>query len=407
MYLVAFTLDCALMLGFTPAPFFIYDFLDGGAGMSGVISALQFGLYAVACLVASPFVTRAKDGLKLALIGLLGYGLLFPASIIVKTPLFFGGVSTLGFACMSLVWPAVQSWMGGERDPKKRKRRLTVFNVCWTSGLAAGALLAGRLYDIDYRLPFCTVMLLAGVAWVLIATMPHEKAYHRVDTTPGEVSAVERERPSPYLWSAWLANLVGCALIGSSRAVFTKRVDELVAEGTLVVFSDSFPLETLASRAATQFSWLAFALCMARAVTFAFQGRTHSWQDRLWVITVFQLLAAAAFWVLGMTHSLAVMVLCYLMAGINGGVAYFASMHYSLNEAAHKHRRSSVHEAMVGLGNFTGCFAFGILAERFGTVWPFLYTPVFILGAVGLQYTLLAVSKARQPAVTGTAPDDG
>ncbi len=413
MYLVAFLLDCALMTGFTPAPFYIFNHLEGGAGMSGVISALQFGLYAAACLVASRFVGRTKKGLRWALVGIVLYGTLFPLSITVRHPVFFAAMTIVGFASMSLVWPATQSWIGAEQNPKRRNRRISLYNISWTSGLALGTLISGRLYDVDYRLPFLTVFGLVAIAFCLVATLPNETPVARPKREESTEESDASDPDRPYLYVAWLANLIGCALVGASRAVFSKRVEDLVQLGELRVFSgdaslestaadlagrvfhalgSSFDVANLQDSAATQFSWLAFALCIARAITFLFMGKSSRWHRTIWLIATFQVFTAGAFWILGTTQSLTVMALCFIVAGVNGGVAYYASMHHSLTNAVKKHGRASIHEAMVGLGNFSGCLLFGLLAKQLGTTWPFLFTPAFIALAIGAEILLLRVA---------------
>lgn len=393
VYLFAFLLDAALMVGFAPAPFYMFDHLGGGAAMSGTVTAFQFGLYAVACLVSSRLLAQSQNSLRYALIGLTMYAVLFPASLLVRSPYFFGAMTVAGFASLSLVWPATQSWIGGEPDPKRMKRSVAIYNISWTLGLALGALAGGPLYDYDYRLPFLVVFVLAAIGFGLLASLPHERAYHAQPATSSPSLIPAQPISRAYLYNSWIANLVGCALIGSSRAVFAKRVEELVDQGSLFLFSNAesgIPFlaaiaDIIRSKAATQFAWLVFAMCAARALAFLTLGSTRWWQGRFSFLVLFQILAAGAFWVMGSTHSLAVMGICYLVLGVNGGVGYFASLHCSLSDPAHKRSRAAVHESMVGLGNFTGGLAFGLFAMWFGTTWPFRYTPLFILAALLAQ----------------------
>ncbi len=275
VYLIAFVLDFSISASGTALPFYVFDRF-GGAGMSGTISGVQFGLYAMACLLSSRYVSRSKNGLRWALVGLAGYSILFPLSPLVNNAYFFGGMVTLGMASMSLVWPAVQSWLGSEADPKIRNRRLSFFNIAWTSGLALGALAGGKLYAMNHWLPFLLVLVLGGVAWIIIAGLPHERRYHR------EAPETKVDPTSPvagtnaYLYTAWVANAIGCGLVGSSRAVFSKRVAELVDAGSLVIFGGE-PVEI---EAPTLFGWLPFVLCVARAFTFIYMGKSGAWRDR-------------------------------------------------------------------------------------------------------------------------------
>ena len=92
------------------------------------------------------------------------------------------------------------------------------------------------------------------------------------------------------------------------------------------------------------------------------------------------------------------MALCCLVVGINGGLSFFASQCYSVADPATRRSRASIHEGMVGIGGALGSIAFGELAGRYGTGWPFVYTPVLVAAAVAVQSALLWYGLRRQRA---------
>jgi MFS family permease len=393
LYAAAFFLDFAMMSGATAVPFFIYDHLGGGARMSGAIMAAQALCTGLTCLISAQFVARARNGLSFGVAGAAGFGLILPLALLTRNPLLFGLFSVLGMACTGLFWPAAQAWIGAEPDLALRGRRIAFYNLSWSCGLALGPVFAGRAYDAHYWLPFVGVFVAAGVASVLVATLPSERRLFGDYPVDRSDARRHHDRLSDmHLYSAWLASMTGWALVGVMRSVFPKRVDELVAAGELAAFPGgwSFP-----AGAATQFSWLALTLYASRAGISLAMGRYHGWQHRFALLFVLQCGAAAAFLVLGFSHSLLVMAVCSLIVGVNGGASFFASLYYSVANPEKKHRRAAIHESMVGLGGFAGSIVFGCLAGSLGVAWPFRLTPAFVGGSLVLQWLLLRYGARR------------
>jgi len=409
MYLTAFLLDCAAMAGFTVVPFFVLRQLGGGARMVGTICAAQAISYALGSLVSSRFVGRAKNGLNWARVGILGFAFLFGLAPLLRSPYLYGVVSTAGTGCMALVWPALWSWLGAEPDVKLRTRRISNYNVCWSMGLSIGPLFSGPLYTVDYRLPFLCVFAITLIAWTLVMFLPHEKTHFM--PAPGgldEARAAHDEASEAHLYYAWFANMLGWILVGACRSVFAKRVDELVADGRLVVVAEDLLSGVTFAKAAIAFSWLVFTINFSRLVLFFLMGRTHRWHYRFWFIVVFQIAAAVAMWRLGITRSFAVMVLCCFFVGVNSGVGFFAAVFYSLSNPARKHQRAAINESMVGGGSFLGSMGFGILAGWYGVTMPFRWCPVIVALGIIIQWGLLRYSIQRnRPAAGRTAIVEG
>ncbi|MCL4691525.1 MAG: MFS transporter [Candidatus Hydrogenedentes bacterium] len=384
------------MVGMTATPFFIYNQLGGSATMSGVIGATQAAAYALACLMSAGFVSRAKNGLSWALVGLVLYTGLFCLMPVYRNAWFCGVVSTLACASLALVWPALHSWVGGEPDPAIRSRNMGWFNIAWSFGFAISPLFAGPFYDIDYRLPFVLLFALGAVAFVLVKSMPHERSHFADATEEMILARASHDRSSEiYLTCGWSAVLFANALAGITRSVYPKRVDDLVAAGELRFLFESSPAAFLSSAPATKYSWLAFILAFSTALTFLVMGRTTGWRHRFSVLFWIQVLSAAAFWMLAWTKSLAIMLACFSVVGVYLGVAFFSGVYYSLGNPALKHRRAAMNEAAVGTGGFAGSLIVGYLAGHYGHVISFQYTPLFMLAAIVLQFFLIQHGKQR------------
>lgn len=397
MYLVGFVLDLAVMAGITATPFFLFDVLHGDERMSGYIGGLQMAAYSLVCVAASRMVTRVRNGLLCAMTGIAVFSLVYAPLPFTRSPLVCGAITVVAFGALAFVWPALHSWVGAEPDPAKRARQLGWFNVAWSFGFALSPLLAGPLYDLDFRLPFVALLLLGAACFALLLSLPHERdlfGARRGQVT--EEQAAHDHLSEVHLHAAWFATFVVNALVGVLRTVYPKRIQDLIDSGELCLL-DGWPLpDILQTAPATTFAILASALSLLTAVAFILLGHTRCWRHDARLLFGLQGGSAAAFWFLGRTTSLLVMAPCFAIVGATLGVAFFSSVYYSVANAVLKHRRATINEAAVGLGGFAGSVVFGYVIGRTGNLaLPFLYTPCFILAALLIERTLLVRSRRR------------
>jgi MFS family permease len=395
-YFAVFLFDLSMVAGLTIAPFYVMDQLGGEAAMMGLVTGAQWGMYALVCLVSGPHVTRAKNGLVWAVIGVAGFATLFPLSALVKNPVYFTAMTTAALGCTGLFWPAMQAWIGAIPDPVLRRRRMSVYNLAWTAGLTLAPLVAGPLYAWDYRAVF-PLIFLAGVGTVaLILSLPHEKKHFgEVTQELRDAHAHHDSASEAHLYMAWCSILIGCVFVAAVTAIFAKRVDELADANQLVMWFREGS-EPLRRKAVWYFSWLVFVLFAFRAVASVVMGLTHVWQHKFWILAALQIASGAAFWVMAHTTSLVVMAGCCVVVGLCSGACFFASQTYSVVDPAHKHRRLTVHEGMIGVGCVLGAVGYGLLADQFGTPWPFAVTPVFVAVGLAIQAALLRYGYRRQ-----------
>jgi MFS family permease len=395
IYLAAFLLDGALMVGITALPFFVYHHLGGSTTHTGAIGSAQALVYAGFCLGSSLVVARIRNGMALAVAGAAIFATLFSFSHFSGNLVLYSiGVSVANLG-MALVWPALHSWLGAERNTRLRTRRMGAFNIAWSMGLAVGPLLGGALYEIDYRLPFIAVFAMGAVSALLLWTVPPETPHVPEPETP-EVDRHERASLERLILSAWVANGLGWALVIVTRMVFPKRVDELVDANALRILFESDPPLLLTYGAARLYSVPAFLLSFASCAVFVLMGRTHWWHGRFWVLAVLQVLAAGSIWVLGATHSYAVMLGCFALVGINCGACFFASTFYCTADPAQKHRRLAVNEGIVGLGGFVAPLGFGWLADTRGMAASFQWAPALVGALLLAQAGLLLWARSER-----------
>ena len=391
MYLSAFLLDFSVAIGLTAVPFFIYERLYGGAGLSGLVGAIQMALYAAGCLLSAAFVSRSRNTLHWALAGVAVFAVLFALAPMVTTPAGCLITTSLPFLGLALAWPAMQTWLGREPDPLVRGRRLAWFNSATAFGFTLSPLLAGPLFDLDFRLPFVALFLVCSAVLVLLLSITQAKTPQHLPPDAQDVSQPDEPVPMTQglLYASWAATFVANGLVSAVRSVYPMGVMTLAETGMLTLFPGRSGEFFASIGPATLFSWLAFLLSLATVATFAFMGRTRGWQGRFGPLLFGQAAAAVAFILLGTTANFGVMLLCVAAVGVNFGIAFFASIYYSLAQARTRHRYAAINEGVLGAGGFAGAICLGIVAGNAGISVAFQGAPVLILAAIALQAVLL------------------
>lgn len=390
MYMVGFLFDFAIITAITAQPFYVYNQIGGSAAMSGVYGGIQAVVYALLSLASSRFVHKTGNGLVWAYTGMLIFAVFVPGMMFFRDPWICGVMGVVGFGALAICWPAFYSWVGADPEPERRQNSLGWFNLAWSSGFAFGPLLAGPLYDYDHRLPFVFTFVITAATFVLLWSLPRERDFFGTGRVEEHAEGLNVDHVSEhFLHAAWLATLVANMMVGVTRTVFPKRINDLVAEGQLRLLFEAVPADYLTVAAATKFSWLAFLSAFTTAVLFFVFGRTTIWRHKLSWLVGLQLAGGAGFWVLGFTRSLVVMAAAFMLIGSTLGIAFFSSVYYSIANPALKHRRAAVNEGMVGLGGFVGGILFGWLALRYGMNFPFQWSPLFLLAAVAAQVALV------------------
>ncbi len=405
IYLAAFLLDAAVMVGVTVLPFYVFNQLGGGAAMSGAFGAAFAAAYATTALLSSSVVSRAKHGINWAIMGATGFTVTFSLLPFFRVPLLCGGLVALSNFWCAFAWPAMHSWIGSDPDLRRRGRRMARFNMSWSFGFAVSTLLGGMLYDADYRYPFVLLVALGMGAVLLLKSLPHEADYFGKADEQVLRARVTHDRASEaHLYAAWASGLLIVVLVGASRSVFPKRIEELVAAGELRLLFEPVAPVFLNANAATRYSWLSFALTGTCALMFLVLGRTERWRHRFHYLAGLQLASAGAFWLLSSTHSFVLMLLCFVVVGATNGLAFFSAVYYSMANPALKHRRAAINEGAVGTGGFIGSIVCGLLASRYGIAMPFRWTPLFVVAGVAVQMGLLAYGLRRQRRFAAVAP---
>lgn len=388
--LVAFLFSGAVNSALLVMPFFLFNQMNQGATLSGIFIGLASFGYTLASLFSSRFVARARHGLNWSLFGVTGFLIFLGTMPAFRTPFLCGFFFVAAFTFSAFAWPAFHSWVGAEPFPEARARHMSLVNVAWSTGGAAGPLLAGPFYEIDFRFPYLFIAGLCLLSLVLIASVPPEKSYFTCLVSDSTQSRRAHDRASEsFLYSAWCATFAAHITVGSTRAVFPKQLDELISAGQLRYLWESHASVWLNSASASRFSWLAVIMGLATGLTFFIMGRSVWWHHRFSMLVVIQLFTGAAMWSLGYTHSIIVMLIAFSVIGMNLGVAFFSSVFYGMANPTTKHGRAAINEGVVGLGGMTGSLGFAAVGIYAGLNLPFRLMPLVMIAIILLQWCLI------------------
>ena len=398
MYLAAFLLDFSVAIGLTVMPFFIFDRLAAGTALSGTVGAVQMAVYAAGCLVSAWIVSLTRSSLYWAVGGIAIFALLFTLIPWVHTPALCIIAASAPFLGLASAWPAMQSWLGQEPDPETRARHLAGFNTATAFGFTLSPLLAGPLYDMDFRLPFIALLAMcAAVICLVVSLLPRTAAplpEHQEAQQPKEAEPVRLT--AGLLCASWMATLTSNGLFAAVRSVYPMRVQTLSTDGSLTLAGGFHPAFLDGIGPATTYSWLAFLLSLSTVTCFIIMGRTRAWRNRFSFLIAGQIVAAASFILLSQTRSLAIMALCFVIVGANFGLCFFASLYYSLARAKESHRRAAVNEGVLGAGGFIGAIGLGYAAESAGIAAAFQWTPLFVAAGIVIQTLLLRAGHTKE-----------
>ncbi len=394
--IAAFLYDFAFSSALTVTPFYVFEYLDGGAGLSGGILGIQGAAYTAACLLSGYWVRRMAEPMRAAVLGSAWFSLCYAVAPLTYEPALFGllvSVAVVGSGCF---WPNMQAFMSSERDASKRGRHIAAYNMAWCFGLAAGPLFAGPLYGVHHWLPFGLVGLTGLMASAFAASLrTGGGAGDGGGAEPGAPLQSARVLPAaPPLLAAWGANLAGTIMIGVMRGVFPKRLEDLSQMEDLAwAFEEP---GSVGAAAVTLFALFNVLLYGIRIVVSFGMGRWQGWHGRFGWAAWAQIIGGGAFFVLGSTHSIAVMAVACAVVGMCATGVFFASLAYSVEHPATAHRNARVHESLTGAGNLLGGVGFGLLAEAYGIDWPFRWAPVLFVVLAAVQAAI--VWRGRQAA---------
>jgi len=281
-------------------------------------------------------------------------------------------VSGVGHA---LFWPSVEAELAAEADSHQLRRRVGRFNISWSLGDIAGALVAGVGLELNPKLPFALcaatgVVISIFTSRLLVSEQTADSRARHQQTVNGH--AVPGNHRT--FWKmALFANLFSAGFISIIRRLFPDMAVEALHYSGL------------------QWGFLVMVVALARTTVFIIMERYHGWIYRPKRFFLMQLLFPAGFLLILTAQSYWVFVLAFACIGSACGMVYFSSLYYSVHGAGSQAQQAGVHESVLGLGAGVIPFLAGPSRSLATAYWtgairaPYLLAVVLSLGAITAQ----------------------
>lgn len=290
----------------------------------------------------------------------LGFGLMFialSAGLLLHSPAAVIVAAALNAIGMCFTWPTLEALVSEGETPAGLQHNVGVYNVVWAGTAALADFTGGALVDklgwaSLFYVPSALALLQLGLTiylersgpdrWVIpleTGAEEHVVSGHRQSANAPAASLELTPRPIArtriFQRMAWFANPFAYVALNTVVALIPGVAKRLELSTTLAGFCCSV--------------W-----CFARLGSFFALWLWAGWHYRFrWLLTAY-LALAATFGIIVLAPNLAALVTAQLVFGTALGLIYYSSLYYSMDASETKGEHGGIHEAAIGLGNFTG-----------------------------------------------------
>ncbi len=381
---VGFWVDFAIMAGVVALPFLILEHVpNGNTALSGKIFAIQMMTYTITCLLMSKIVGKSKNMLSWARWGVIIFAFSYPLYPFFPYKNVLYVLSALAFIGMAISWPAFYAWVGTETNEAKRQRNLAFFNIAWSLGFTISPLVAGPLYDIDFRFPYILIFGVSILSFVFLLFIQNENNLYKQqenNVSPSSKNEHVGDRTNNiFLYPFWIGVFLANLMTIIPRSTYAEHLKTLVLNKELRFLFEEAVSPILTGDPATKFSWPSAMMAFATAGVFLLFAWTCFWKHRISFLIISQGVCALTFFLLSETKSIILISLSFAVIGANHGLTFFASTYYSVNNPTLRHGRASINEGLVGLGGVVGSLAFGFLVDKYGVSMSYKYISFLVV----------------------------
>lgn len=346
-------------------------------------------LFAVSSLVAAfscPFggwLSRRVSRRRLILLGSVMY-VAWPVLVSLSESLVHLGLCQVFLGLSSgALWPSLEAELARGREGPLLQKRLSVFNVAWSSGMVFGPLLgvllnpgedaAGTEAGRQAMNLACLISVAPSVimVWLLMAWRIRMPA-------PGEAAAWAAKEPPhdpvrlrTFRKMAYVANFTRCLATSVLSWLFLGLAAEQWAE------YDSVSI----------YFWLLLAQGAACTVTFMAMYVTHGWACRLKRHLAFLLSIVACLVAVSLSSSIAVAAVAFVVVGVAMAFLYSGSLYYSIEGQGEGDHMTGWHEGILAAGGASGLLMASFMPRLLETVgvadaWWRIRSPYLLAAAL-------------------------
>ena len=348
----------------------------------------ELGFASALCyVILTPIFGRLVDHIGyryLLLFGVLTYFLsslaLSLSSKIYQLFLFIAFVGIAG----AMFWPSFEVWLTQMRMRESLLKRVSFFNISWCLGSGIGLLIAGILFEAYSHLPFYFASFLSlAIIFLIVGKLRKKKrdalsidsGGKRMENNSFLDSSSSGQNAPFYLYIGWIANFANYFCIGMIRYLFPKLSIHIGIKPSII-------------------GVLLFTVAFFQTVAFYMLGKTERWHYKGTPLILSQLLVIFGLVLIFLGSTVISFLIAFMFIGVGGGLIYFSSIFYSLNNLEGKGQKSGIHEAVLGTGLLLGSLVGGAIAEAFTLRSPYVLA-IFVIGAAICVETLLIKNKKK------------
>ncbi len=261
------------------------------------------------------------------------------------------------------IWPSLEAAVLHCPGKTSMPNRLGFYNITWGTGDALGFAFSAFFFNWnpDSILWAAGIFYLVQSAWLKLGPSHHGQGEGIAMDIPHSGTAVPREVKRRFMHTAWLANALGFLLVAGTTALNPQLGEKLGLSATATI-------------------WLSSTQLFARAASFAICWKWEAWHYHrgwsLWALWIAPVSIAMAFFI----NNTVVVFAALALFGLAHGLSYSGSLYYSLDYGDNKGEHGGLHEAILGIGIFSGPLLAALVAwlggGLFGAQWTIVGLPL-------------------------------
>ncbi|MBM3147527.1 MAG: MFS transporter, partial [Actinobacteria bacterium] len=260
-------------------------------------------------------------------------------------------LAALSGGSLAFFWPAIQAWIAdlSGRGRGQLARRLGIFNVSWSAGLAAGPTYTGFLWAHGAALGLSQPIVFWSIAGSALLLGALVACTRRAALDPDPVTDEDHEearvhpQAAALLFGARAGTFASWFAVGVIGSLFPKLASELGFDERLR-------------------GLLASCYHVGQVGLFALAMQPRGWYFRRWPLLLAEGLALVGMLSVVWARSPLHFGAAFLAAGVCSGVAYTASLFHSLHgRRTDRGKLAGIHEAILASGVFLSPLIGGFL----------------------------------------------
>ena len=340
---------------------FIIAFLGGTDKDLGLCASMGFVSYLVGCIATGSLLDRfnsrrlAQLGsgvvtistaalLMIVLLTIRGYNLPNPVALVIITAMLSGLLT-------SIYWPPIMGWLSTGHEGRDLNRRLGIYNMSWSAGLAVSPFLGGLLVESILVIALFAAIIFAALAFVAV-TLAHPPELQGTQRSNNDNSQVLLDPASSLLpgfrWTARIALVVVFTCVGLMKTqlalLFTMELG----------FSKS------------QFGTVTAIMWLVTCLVFFTASRTHIWHYKLLPSILAQLVVLLSMLMIIESSLPTIFFLVAVLMGLGQAFTYISHQFYAASQSTKRSGSMALHEILLSVGQIIGFVAGGYLADFFG-----------------------------------------